>query len=802
MYLSEPNLTLGLTDHPLDKNASPVINVLSLVDIWLARTPISILKTELRTREKNAFIFEAYGYDIIHKRNFDVDYVKYFTDEKTKSTKCALQIDILTSTTYRFRLTMKEEVPTHDTPMVYSDITDETVKVTLEEFDEKYVISTPDLHLHVYRENFRVEIYDSDGVLITESGSKTHNEFFTATDSFPLGFIRNKKPKGLYAVENFNLYPGESIFGLGEKFGPLNRVGQTVSLWTIDGIGNTTNRAYKHIPFFLSSRGYGVFFNDYNPMTFWVGTREVSKVIMASESDIVDYYFFYGPSPKQVLQSYTDLTGKPSTLPRWSFGTWMSRLSYGSQEEVLDVARRLRKDKFPCDVIHIDTKWFTHEWACDWRFDEARFPDPAAMFRACADLGFKISLWQIPYVMNSLDVSKEGRAKGVFAKNHGPFIFLTLGPARVIDFSKTEGVDWYKEKLKPLFELGAKVMKVDFGEQIESHQEFAKYSGREMHNLYPLLYNKAAFEVTEETLGDGQAVIWARSAYAGSQRYPVHWSGDNSSNYSNMLPSIRGGLSLGLCGFTYWSQDVGGFVGIPDDKLYIRWTALCIFQSHIRFHGCAPKFREPWNYSPEAQDVVRKLLEYRYQLIPYLFSEGIKAGREGLPLMRPLLLEFPDDPTSYSIEDQFCSGTNLLVAPLFSEQDFRRVYLPPGEWYNFWTGESTNGPAWMQYEDVPLDQIPVFVKAGTLLPLGEIMQFVPEDPPMRLILCAYPNSDGIVEYTLHDEIGSIRFQGVMNADKIRIEISCFPEDRPVPEFECRLLPSHTSVEVEIIQKQR
>ncbi|MCK4514263.1 MAG: alpha-xylosidase, partial [Spirochaetaceae bacterium] len=301
-----------------------------------------------------------------------------------------------------------------------------------------------------------------------------------------------------------------------------------------------------------------------------------------------------------------------------------------------------------------------------------------------------------------------------------PFVFLFFGPTHAIDFSKKEGVAWYKEKLKGLFELGASVMKVDFGEQIQPHQEFSKYSGREMHNLYPLLYNKAAFEATEEHLGKGNAVIWARSAYAGSQRYPVHWSGDNSSNFPNMLTSLRAGLSLGLCGFTFWSQDTGGFVGIPDDKLYIRWTALSIFQSHMRFHGCEPRFREPWNFSTETQDIVRKFLELRYRLIPYIFSESIQAAREGLPLMRSFFLEFPDDPNTLNIEDQFCSGTKLLVAPILTEADRRRLYLPEGVWYNFWERKAIQGPKWI-HEESALDEIPLYVKAGCFLPMGEVL---------------------------------------------------------------------------------
>ncbi len=265
---------------------------------------------------------------------------------------------------------------------------------------------------------------------------------------------------------------------------------------------------------------------------------------------------------------------------------------------------------FPCDVIHIDTGWFKRDWHCDWEFDKKRFSDPERMFKEAREKGFRISLWQEPYVIKDTDIWREAKKKKVLAKNKAPFLFQLRYPASVIDFSNPKAVDWYKGLLKRLLDMGASAIKVDFGEGIEPAMKFLKYDGRQMHNLFPLLYNKAAFEITKEVTNDG--VIWARSAYAGSQRYPIHWSGDNSANHENMLCSLRGGLSLGLCGFSFWSQDTGAFVGTPTDELYIRWTQLSIFQSHIRFHGAPPRYREPWNYEPETQRIVRNFLNLRY----------------------------------------------------------------------------------------------------------------------------------------------------------------------------------------------
>ncbi|MCK4514262.1 MAG: DUF4968 domain-containing protein [Spirochaetaceae bacterium] len=428
MDMSEPNLVNGLTDHPLDEKGSPAYEIFTIVRKFLARKPISVLVVELKQRDGNSFVFRAKGFDILRDRDLSLSHVGYLTGDTVKCTECALRLDILNSTAFRLRLSMGEKVPPHDTPMVSGSIEDENLSVDFAEHADSYIISTPELSLHISKENFRIGIYDKSGSLVTESGSRTHNEFPNATDAFPMGFVRNRKPKRLYAVENFNLQPGESIYGLGEKFGPMNRTGQTISLWNQDGLGNTTGRAYKHIPFYLSSQGYGVFFNDSSPMTFWVGTKETSKIQVAIRNDLLDYYFFYGPEPKKVLGSYTALTGRAVIPPRWSFGLWVSRLSYSSQDEVIAVAKRLREERYPSDVINIDTNWSTQEWVCDWRFDKDRFPDPERMFRECRELGFKICLWQLPYVVDTLAAQKEGKKRKAFAKNHGRSYSCSLVP--------------------------------------------------------------------------------------------------------------------------------------------------------------------------------------------------------------------------------------------------------------------------------------------------------------------------------------------------------------------------------------
>jgi alpha-D-xyloside xylohydrolase len=486
----------------------------------------------------------------------------------------------------------------------------------------------------------------------------------------------------------------------------------------------------------------------------------------------VDYYFFQGAF-KEILDDYTDLTGKAAMPPKFSFGVWMSRISYKTQTEVLEVAKKLRDLRFPCDIIHIDTAWFEKDWECNWQFGKHNFPNPEEMFKQLREMGFRVSLWQEPYVIKGTDAYKDAKKKKILAKNNGPFIFLFMFQAQPLDFSNPQAVIWYQAQLKNLFSLGASVIKADFGEGIEPPMKFLKYDGRQMHNLYPLLYNKAAFEATKDYFGEG--IIWARSAYAGSQRYPVHWSGDNSCTFENMLCSLRGGLSLGLCGFTFWSQDTGGFMGTPSDELYIRWTQLTIFQSHIRYHGTGPRFREPWNYEPTTQEIVRKYLNLRYQLIPYLYTEAQIAANRGLPLLRPLVLEFQTDPNVFNIEDQFLCGRNLLIAPILTKSNTRNIYIPEGIWYDYWTHEQITGPQWIS-RTCDLETIPIFVRAGSIVPLGSEIQCTDELTTDWFLLKIFPSPARTASYEVIEEDKRIKIAAEIEAETLKVTIEPRPKD--------------------------
>ncbi|MBU0703852.1 MAG: DUF4968 domain-containing protein [Chloroflexi bacterium] len=749
--LPTPNTYVGLSDHPLDQGAINFDNVFDLFGIP-SRTAACVLRIDLRERQGNSFIFHARGYDVYRNRRMEMDHT-YVTDDEMPHTGMTWRLDFLRADVYRVRLAAGGSVPENNTPMIASDISDPQLEVTLEEHAEYFLLRTRALSLKVYRDDFRTEVLNATGRKVTESGGRQKTLFSTVLDSFPSGLIHDDDSGLDFAVENFTLSPGEAVYGFGEWFSTLNKRGQTVGLWAIDGMGNTSGRTYKNIPFFMSTAGYGVFVNHVLPMTFFVGSRSYVHNLLVAEGDSLDYYFFYGPSLKKIASAYTDLTGKSPVPPKWSFGLWVSRISYDSQEEVQETARRLRAEKYPADVIGVDTNWFEGEWQCDWQFGP-RFPDPAGMFRQLREQNLRVCLWQWPYVCEHLDIFEEAQEKGVLAEG-GNFDML-LFKVRTIDMSKPEAVEWYQAQLRRLFDLGAAAIKVDFGEHVRDYESYQKYTGREMHNLYPLLYNQAAFEITQEYFGRG--LIWARSAYAGSQRYPVHWSGDNSSTFENMLCSLRGGLSFGLSGFTFWSNDVGGFTGTPSDRLYIRWTQFGIFNSHIRLHGGGPRFREPWNYEPETQDIFRRLVELRYRFLPYLYSEAHHSARAGLPVMRPLVYEFQDDPSTYNIEDQFLFGQAVLVAPILDERDERKIYLPAGLWADGWTGEIVTGPCWIDYQ-ADIERVPFFYRGGYAVPQGPSMQYVDEYPLDPLTLHIVPDESGRAAYTMIDDNETIIISG-------------------------------------------
>jgi alpha-D-xyloside xylohydrolase len=459
----------------------------------------------------------------------------------------------------------------------------------------------------------------------------------------------------------------------------------------------------------MSSRGYGMFVHTTSPVTMDFGyTHDGSKTFFVGE-DQLDIFFFLG-SPKEILTEYTKITGKSSVAPVWSFGLWMSRFSYKSQEEVLTVAEKLREHKVPCDVIHIDAGWFEKGINCDFKFDKTAFPDPAKMTRKLKENGFKTSLWQIPYFTPLNPIFEEVVAKKLFIKDGNGNVATEDA---ILDFSNSDSIDWYSKKIKDLFRLGISVIKTDFGEAAPLKGYYASgRSGFYEHNNYPLRYTQLVSDITKEETGEN--IIWSRSSWAGGQRNPVHWGGDAEVSDAGMSGSLRGGLSLGLSGFSFWSHDIGGFSGAPKEELFKRWTFFGMFTSHSRVHGFPP--REPWEFSEEFLSIFRKMVELRYRLMPYIYTQATIAANNGWPLLKAMFFNYPGDPTTWNLDDQYMFGDDILIAPIMEEfTNSRNVYLPEGKWIDYQSKKVYEGSKWIQIEAGELPGI-ILVKNGSVIP--------------------------------------------------------------------------------------
>ena len=566
--------------------------------------------------------------------------------------------------------------------------------------------------VRIVKQPWHIEIYDQRGRLLTRTQNIGDPATFFAP--VPFSFVRRSSDLARRIAATFELQHNEKIFGCGESFTRFDKRGQRVLVSTRDGMGTQSELMYKPIPFFLSSNGYGMFVHTSAPLTFDFGKYfDAHNVIYSGDEDL-DLFIFLG-EPKDIVSEYTALTGRSPVPPLWSFGFWMSRITYNSDAQVRQVAQQLRSHQVPADVIHIDTGWFETEWRNDYRFSPSRFPDPAKMMADLKQLGFRITLWQYTYFTGKNDLWKEMVDKGYHVKNDRGQL---PSEDATIDFSNPEAVKWYQGKLRDLLKLGVGAIKVDFGEGAPMTGQYASgMSGWYEHNLYPLRYNKAVAEVTKDTTGED--VIWARSSWAGSQRYPLHWGGDAENTDSAMAAELRGGLSFGLSGFTYWSHDVGGFVQKAPRDLYRRWLAWGVLSSHTRAHGAPP--REPWDYDAALVEDFRNALGLRYSLMPYIYAQAKDSSARGFPMVRPLFFEYPNDPGSWTIDDQYMFGSDLLVAPMFTSSDRRKVYLPPGMWIDYQSGRVYEGTKW---HEIAVGKIPVvlLVRNHSVLPHIKVAQ--------------------------------------------------------------------------------
>jgi alpha-D-xyloside xylohydrolase len=525
-------------------------------------------------------------------------------------------------------------------------------------------------------------------------------------------------PDGPYLREQLDLGVGTQVYGLGERFGPLVKNGQTVDVWNADG-GTASEQAYKNVPFVLTDAGYGVFVNHPGHVSFEVGSENVSRLQFSVAGESLEYFVIYGPTPKEILRKYTALTGRPPLLPDWSFGLWLSTSFTTSYDEatVTSFIDGMAERDIPLSVFHFDCFWMKEFQWCDFTWDTRTFPDPAGMLKRLKDRGLKICLWINPYIAQASPLFAEGRDRGYLLKrpNGDVWQWDNWQPGlAIVDFTNPDAAAWYASKLDALLEMGVDCFKTDFGERIPVDVVWHDGSDPErMHNYYSQLYNETVFDLLKERFGEGEAIVFARSATAGGQKFPVHWGGDCESTFAAMAEDLRGGLSLGLSGFGYWSHDIGGFEGTPDPELFKRWVAFGMLSSHSRLHG-SHSYRVPWAFDEESVDVLRHFTRLKERLMPYLTEVAREAHTDGLPMMRAMMLEFPEDPACTHLERQYMLGPDLLVAPVFNASGEVTYYVPAGEWTGVLTGETITGPRWVT-EQHDVMSLPLLARAGAVL---------------------------------------------------------------------------------------
>ncbi|MBX3010220.1 MAG: alpha-xylosidase [Caldilineaceae bacterium] len=603
--------------------------------------------------------------------------------------------------------------------------------VTICNTENEATLTSGKLAVHVPKSGWRVE-YRADGR--------------TVTTSLPRGMgMMEVAGEGHFMHEQLALDVGENVYGLGERFTAFVKNGQVVDMWNRDG-GTSSEQAYKNVPFYLTNRGYGVFVNHPEQVSFEVASEKVARVQFSVPGHTLEYFVIYGPTPKAILQKYTALTGRPARPPAWSFGLWLTTSFTTTYDEatVTSFIQGMADRDLPLHVFHFDCFWMREFHWCDFEWDRQAFPDPEGMLQRLKARGLRICLWINPYIAQRSPLFAEGQAQGYLLKRPTGEVWqwdLWQPGLAVVDFTNPAARQWYADKLRALLAMGVDCFKTDFGERIPTDVVYHDGSDpQRMHNYYSYLFNQTVFDLLQEVRGEGEAVLFARSATAGGQQFPVHWGGDCDSTFPAMAESLRGGLSLGLSGFGFWSHDIGGFEGMPNAELYKRWIAFGLLSSHSRLHGSS-SYRVPWLFDEEAVDVLRHFTKLKCRLMPYLYATALATVQTGVPLMRAMLVEFPDDPTCDFLDRQYMLGENLLVAPVFAADGMVTYYVPAGRWTHFLTGEVKEGPSWVREQHDALS-LPLLVRPNAVVAIGQDETRPDYDYAAGVTLQLYALADG------------------------------------------------------------
>lgn len=602
-------------------------------------------------------------------------------------------------------------------PAFELELTDE-LPLHIDDGEEEIRITSGTLTLVITRKNFSMT-YLRNGEIITRSSGR--DLALMKTDWKGLAYDPGDD-RETYIRQMLSLSVGELVYGMGERFTPFIKNGQSIDIWNADG-GTSTEQSYKNIPFYITNKGYGVLVNHPEKVSFEVATEMVTRTEFSVEGSCLDYFLINGPTMKEVLTRYTDLTGKPSLPAPWTFGLWLSTSFTTNYDEdtVMSFVDGMLNRGIPLRTFHFDCFWMKEFHWSDFVWDSRVFPDPEGMLKRIKAKGLNICVWINPYIGQESCLFDEGMEKGYFIKRTNGQVWqwdMWQPGMAIVDFTNPDACQWFQEKLEHLLDMGVDCFKTDFGERIptENVMYFDGSDAMKMHNYYTYLYNKCVYELLERKRGRGEAVLFARSATVGGQKFPVHWGGDCWSDYESMEESLRGGLSLLMSGFGFWAHDIGGFENTSTADVYKRWVAFGLLSSHSRLHGSS-SYRVPWAYDDEAVDVVRFFTRLKASLMPYLYQTSIHTSATGIPTMRSMVLEFTEDKTCHFVDKQYMLGDSLLVAPIFNDQGMAEYYLPKGIWTDFFTGEEKQGAGWISEKHGYLS-IPLMVKENSIIALG------------------------------------------------------------------------------------
>lgn len=715
----------------------------------------------------------------------------FFEVETFRKRKAAVQIEFVGETAFRFRM-FPEEAASPRLNEVFSFQPYENSQVSEE--DDFIVLKTKRVTLTIRKCPWEMTVF-LDGEELTREQIKDHN-VDQKYKAVPVGFTVDENGKVTDAFETFYMYCDETFYGFGEKFTDLNKRGQKITVWQRDAQSTNSDISYKGMPYFMSSAGYSVLLNTYTRTHFNMGATSGVSYTMETEDPYLDYYMFCNRDYKGLIRDYTSYSGRSAMLPRWAFGFWMSRMSYINRKEVEEIVEQMEAFGMSVDVVHIDA-WLdmmSPEGGTELlAFDEERFPDPEGMIRWLTEKGIHLSLWMFPYVQTKSrwgkgeDFTRQYelmKERGFLVKNQEgePYIFSPgEGDASgwgvaALDFTNPEFLAYMKERVKRLMKMGVGVIKTDFSEEIPEDAVFYDGStGLESHNKYTLLYAKTIYEASREAkeeMGE-RALLWGRSGYAGSQNYPANWAGDSSAAKNNLASILNGGLSMGISGVSFWGFDIGGFYNcdyegnrvVPADEEYIRSVQMGLMSPLSRSHGQSTP-REPWVFSEEAQRAFLSINKIRYRMLPYIYSAAYETHREGLPMMRAMLLEFADDLNVRNLSTQYMLGSALLVAPVF-DQRVHHIYLPEGSWIDFYTGNRLAGGKWIEAPK-DIQKIPLYLRPDSMLPMLE-------EAPMHIAeenfkgLSVLLNLSGEMEQNYYDDGVEGKFKAVLAADVLEIE---------------------------------